>query len=100
MLEIYAQEPNDPFNIYFLALEYAKTDKEKSRAFFEKLLHEHADYHASYYHAAALFTELGLYQMADDTYKKGIALCQKKDEAKALKELQAAYDNFKFELED
>ncbi|WP_162340032.1 MULTISPECIES: tetratricopeptide repeat protein [Cyclobacterium] len=97
-LQMYLEEePGNPFNIYALALEYQNQDKEKASFYFNKLLREHKSYLPSYYHAARLFSDLGLMEKAESTYLEGIELAKNQSNAHALKELQNAYLNFQFE---
>ncbi|XOV90848.1 MAG: tetratricopeptide repeat protein [Bacteroidota bacterium] len=97
-LEFYHKEdPNDPFPVYALAMEYLYIDKQKSRDLFEILLTNHADYIGTYYHAAALYIELGEKEKAELTYKVGISKAQKAGNHHALRELQSAYQNFLFD---
>ena len=92
------EEPNDPFLLYAIATEYLNAeDFEQARHFFEILLHEHEHYIATYYHAAQLYADLDLPELAEQTYKKGIALCEVHQELKTLRELKQAYQNFQFE---
>ncbi|WP_258104801.1 tetratricopeptide repeat protein [Marinoscillum sp. MHG1-6] len=99
-LERFIQEdPNDPFLKYALATEYLKNNKRKSAELFEDLLKTHPDYIATYYHAAALFTEFGEMEKAENIYTSGIQKAQALNESHALKELQSAYINFQFENE-
>ena len=95
--EYYRQDPNDPFNMYALAIEYLKSDTGQSKHFFVELLNKHPDYLPSYYHAAKLFTDLNEKEKAIEVYEKGIALAKEKKEFKALRELQSAYDELMFE---
>lgn len=95
--EYYQQDPNDPFNVYALAIEYLKSDVAKSRHYFAELLDKHPDYLPSYYHAAKLFSEMNEKEKAIEVYEKGIALAKEKKEFKALRELQSAYDELMFE---
>jgi tetratricopeptide (TPR) repeat protein len=95
--EFYRDDPNDPFNIYGLALEHLKGDKSKSRQLFEELLRTHPSYIPAYYHAAKLFADLDERTLAIQTYEKGIAQAKELKDYKALRELQSAYDEFVFE---
>jgi hypothetical protein len=95
--EYYQQDPKDPFNIYALAIEYLKTDANRSKEYFIELLEKHADYLPAYYHAAKLFTEINEKEKAIAVYEKGIELAKVKKEFKALRELQSAYDELMFE---
>ena len=91
------KEPNDPFLIYALATEYAKTEPDTALAYYEKLLNEHASYVPTYYHAAALYAHLGEQEKAEETYLKGIETARQAGDSHALRELQSAYSNWQFE---
>jgi lipoprotein NlpI len=54
LLRFYREDPNDPFSVYGLALEYQKTDVRESERFFDELLGKFPDYLPAYYHAAKL----------------------------------------------
>lgn len=97
LLKFYDEDPNDPFNIYGLALEYLKTDINKSRDLFDLLLAKHADYVPTYYHAAKLYQELNDRAKAIHIYNEGIGQAKKFNDQKALRELQSAYDELMFE---
>jgi tetratricopeptide (TPR) repeat protein len=96
LLQFYKDDPSDPFNIYALALEYQKSDRAKAKIYFEKLLTEHPEYVPTYYHAAKLYQDLGDVEKAISTYEKGIAIAKEKNELKAARELQSAYDELMF----
>ncbi len=99
-LELFHQEdPNDPFVIYALATEHLVSNKSKSRELFDLLLKDHPDYIGTYYHAAALYAELGEKEKAENIYKEGISKAEKLKDHHALKELKSAYQNFLFEEE-
>ena len=95
--EFYESDPQDPFNIYALALEYLKVDTQKARTLFDELLSLHSEYLPTYYHAAKFFVESGERELAIDTYEKGMAVAQKLNDQKALRELKSAYDELIFE---
>jgi Tfp pilus assembly protein PilF len=97
LIGYFEDDPNDPFNIYALAIEYLKTDKQKSRELFEKLLDEHPAYLPSYYHAAKLYQEINEREKAIAAYEKGIAIALQQNETKARQELKSAYDELMFE---
>lgn len=90
------EDPSDPFNSYALALEYLKTDPEKSYSLFDKLIKDTPDYLPTYYSFAQLLIERGD-ERADSIFKQGIELAKKLNELKALKELSNAYNNWLFE---
>lgn len=95
--EFYEQDPDDPFNLYALALEYMREDAPKARSLFEKLIREHDAYLPTYYHAAKLYQDLGKNDLAIAVYEQGIALARKLNDLKTLRELQSAYDELMFE---
>jgi Tfp pilus assembly protein PilF len=97
LLQYFKDDPNDPFNIYALALEYLKTDVTRSKEFFDLLLLNHEDYVPAYYHAAKLYQSLDEKEKAIEVYEKGISIAKKHQEHKALRELQSAYDELIFE---
>ena len=96
---LYEEDSHDPFNIYGLAIEYLKQDKLESKKYFDLLLQHHPNYLPTYYHAAALFAELGFATKAIDTYEIGIALATMQANEKALRELNVALQNLRFDLE-
>ncbi|MDW7694682.1 tetratricopeptide repeat protein [Flammeovirgaceae bacterium SG7u.111] len=98
--EFLKEDPNDPFLIYALAGEYLEKDPQKAIKQYEFLLEKHEDYFATYYHAANLYALLGDNTKAEETYKKGMEICQKLGEHHAYSELQSAYNNFLFDTDD
>ena len=100
LMEFLEADPNDPFTIYAIATEYASELPEKAAVYYDRLLTDFPDYTATYYHAAALFAELGEINKAKNIYEKGLKACEKNQEIKALQELKNAYQNFLFEFDD
>ncbi len=100
LLKFLEKEPNDPFLLYAIATEYGEENPEKATSYYDTLLNEHPDYSATYYHAAALFAEMGEIDKAKAIYEKGIIICEQQRETKALSELKNAYQNFLFEYDD
>lgn len=98
LFEFLKQDPQDPFIIYGIATEYLSIEPLKAKEYFEKLLKEHPDYLATYYHAAQLYVDLGEVDLAKATYEKGIEFAKGQD-AKAHRELQSAYNNWLYEME-
>jgi len=97
LLKFYEEDPQDPFNIYALALEYLKTDLQQSRRFFEVLLSTHRDYLPTYYHAAQLYLTLDDKEKAITVLEDGMVLARRQQNAKTLRELQSVYDEVMFE---
>ncbi|MEQ8880170.1 MAG: tetratricopeptide repeat protein [Cyclobacteriaceae bacterium] len=99
-LELFHREdPDDPFIIYALATEHLQINKHKSKELFDLLLSKHPKYIGTYYHAAALYSELGDLQKAEQIYQAGIDMAESLNDHHALKELKSAYLNFQFENE-
>lgn len=94
LLVFLKEEPNEPFNIYAIALEYSKTDPPKALKYFEQLLQEHPNYVATYYHVGKLYEELAMDTQAEEAYKQGIEVATRQDEQLALRELKNAYQEF------
>jgi tetratricopeptide (TPR) repeat protein len=95
--QFYKEDPDDPFNLYVLALEYLKYDQQKSKTCFESLLDAHPDYLPACYHAGKLFMDLGEKEKAITVFLKGISLAKKLNDKKTLRELQSAYDEVMFD---
>ncbi|MGB0523034.1 MAG: tetratricopeptide repeat protein [Flammeovirgaceae bacterium] len=101
LIEFLEKEPNDPFLLYAIAMEYANTDQEqKAVEYYDRLLKEHSSYLPTYYHAAHFFAELDQVERAKEVFEAGIALAKLQKEEKTLRELQNAFNNFLFELDD
>jgi tetratricopeptide (TPR) repeat protein len=96
LIAFYEQDPNDPFTLYGLALEYLKVDVNKSEECFDTLLATFPDYLPTYYHAAKLKVTLGNHQVAIDIYKKGITLAAKMKDTSTQRELMSAYEELLF----
>ncbi|MDH5607868.1 MAG: tetratricopeptide repeat protein [Cyclobacteriaceae bacterium] len=95
-----SENPDDPFVLYALALEYMAENSQKSEEYFDRLLTAHPDYTATYYHAAAFFAEQGKIEKTRKIFETGIAKLSVTTDHKALGELQNAYQNFLFELDE
>lgn len=93
------EEPNEPFNVYAIAMEYLNKDIQKAKFYLEKLLAEHPDYVPTYYHAAAVYVELEDYAKAEQTYQLGIEKAHHQQSMKAFDELKRAYRMFLDEME-
>ncbi len=100
LIEFYQEDPQDPFNIYGLAMEYLKTDVGKSIHFFDELLGNHPNYLPTYYQAAELHVSLNNFDKALEIYLVGIKLAKLFGQNKVEMELLSAYRNLLEELED
>lgn len=97
LLQFLQEEPNDPFLLYAVAMEYSKVDISKALLLYNQLLNEHPDYVATYYHAAKLHADVGDREKAEGIFVTGIEKAKAQQETLALRELQNAYQEFLFE---
>jgi len=88
-----AQNPNDSFSRYGLAMEYANTGSlEKAVQEYESLLAANPDYAAAYYHGGQAFEKLGRIDDARRMYQRGLEATRRTGDAHTNSELQAALD--------
>ena len=99
LLNFLKEEPNDPFILYAIATEFSGDEPGKALSYYEKLLSEHENYVATYYHVAKLYAVLGEKEKAENTFLKGIEIAKSQNESLALRELQNAYNEFLYEDE-
>ncbi len=83
-------DPDDPFNIYALALEYQKFDIPRALALFEQLVTHHLNYLPTYYQLAKLYEVTGDTDKAILTFEKGRIIAQSIGDYKAMRELKSA----------
>lgn len=96
-LEQFLQDdPSDPFNYYAVALEYLKQDTGKAKALFVALCARFPDYLPTYYPFAHLLIEEGNWAEAESTFQRGIETAKKLGDAKALRELTTAHNDWLF----
>lgn len=98
LLQLHQEQPNDPFLLYGIALEYKKSESSETGPCFDKLLSSFPDYLATYYQAAEYFAEKGYYEKALEIYEKGIHLASSLNEMKTLAELKNAKQNLEIDL--
>jgi len=94
LIRFVQEEPNEPFNVYALAMEYMSSQPGQARLYFDQLLAEHPTYLPTYYHAAALYAELDERERAAELYEKGILLARAQQNQKTLQELERAQQAF------
>jgi tetratricopeptide (TPR) repeat protein len=97
LLEYLAHDPDDPFNLYALALEYQKTDQQKALDLFEKLLAVHETYVPTYYHAGKLLIDMEEIDKAKAVLQKGIKVAEHQGDHKAVRELRNAFGEIEFD---
>ena len=88
--EILAQNPNDAFARYGLAMEYSKTgDVERALGEFTKLIGSNPDYTAGYFMAAQTLSRTGRNDEARKLLTDGIAAAKRTGNAHAQSEMEA-----------
>jgi tetratricopeptide (TPR) repeat protein len=88
--EILAQNPDDAFARYGLAMEYSKSGNvEQAMAEFGKLLAAHPDYTAGYFMAAQTLSAAARIEEAKKMLADGIASAQRTGNAHAQSEMEA-----------
>ncbi len=100
LLTYLQQEPNEPFNLYALAMEYLKQDPRKALHYLEQLLVLHESYVPTYYQAAKVYIDLNLPDKAKETFEKGLTISLQQGNRHAHRELQSAYNQFLDEIEE
>lgn len=98
LLQLHQEQPNDPFLVYGIALEYKKMESNETPIYFDLLMNSFPDYLATYYQAAEYFAEKGLVDKALEIYDKGITLATSLNEMKTLAELKNAKQNLEIDL--
>lgn len=88
-----AQNPNDSFARYGLAMEYSKSgDLERAVAEFRAVLAGNPKYSYAYFHGGQALERLGKIDEARQIYEAGIEAAHGIGDQKALSELQAALE--------
>ncbi len=90
------EEPDEPFNFYALALEYLKLNPVESMRIFERLMTSHPAYLPAYYPYAHLLIEQKNIGKAEWVFEKGLELAKAVNDLKTFRELQSAYQDWKF----
>lgn len=91
------EDPSDPFNIYALALELLKSDRQQAKTYFDELIAKHPQYIPTYYHAAKLYESLDQREDAIKIYERGILAAKETGDNKAMRELRSSLDELQFE---
>lgn len=94
------EEPQNPFNLYALAMEYYDRTPAKSMELLLQLLTAHPEYLPTYYKAAHLLWDMEKWKDAEDVFMKGLSLAEEQKAKKAKAELKAAYQNFVFDRDE
>lgn len=89
--DMVAQDPNNSFARYGLAMEYANNgDLEAAVAEFENLVRQDVNYSAAYFHGGQALEKLGRIEQARSMYEKGIEVTTRKGDAHTRAEIEAA----------
>ncbi|MCS6823735.1 MAG: tetratricopeptide repeat protein [Cytophagaceae bacterium] len=93
LLKLLSEEPDDPFLLYALALEYDKTGHtEQAEKMYSILLTQHSSYTPTYYHAATHYIKSRNYQKAKQVIEAGLIQTKNEGNMKAHKELYFLLD--------
>jgi tetratricopeptide (TPR) repeat protein len=88
-----AQNPNDSFSRYGLAMEYANSgDLERAIEEYRALLSVNPNYSAAYYHGGQTLDKLGRRDEARVIYRDGIEATTRIGDLHTRSEIQAALD--------
>jgi tetratricopeptide (TPR) repeat protein len=88
-----AQNPNDSFLRYGLAMEYKNAgDLEEASSAFRDLMAVNPDYSAAYFHGGQALEKLGKLEEARAMYQQGIEVTTRKGDLHTRSEIQAALD--------
>jgi tetratricopeptide (TPR) repeat protein len=94
LLEYLKSDPNDPFVLYALAMEYNTLNETKlAFDYYLKLIAVHPDYVGTYYHLGKLYEKNQQTDLAVDIYKKGMVASRQKGDNHAYSELQGALNS-------
>jgi predicted Zn-dependent protease len=82
-------DPSDPFLRYALALEHVSAGEDQAAAEqFQRLLHEHPDYVAGYFHFGQTMARLGWAGKAKELLARGIAVAEQAGDLHAAEEMR------------
>ena len=97
LIQFSEEEPDDPFNLYALALEYLKSNSFEANRIFEKLTITHPGYLPTYYPYAQSMVESKDFERAERIFQKGIEMAKAVNDFKTMREIQKAYDDWRNE---
>jgi tetratricopeptide (TPR) repeat protein len=93
LLSMVANNPQDSFARYGLAMEYARNgDLESAISEYRELIGFNPDYAAAYFHGGQALEKLGRMEEARKIYEQGIEVTSRNGDQHTRSELQAALD--------
>jgi len=96
LLTFKEENPDDPFILYALAMEYKKNKVYQSaEKYYQILVDKHPQYGGTYYHYAQLLETIGEVTRANSIYEKGLSILKENKDSHLYNELGQAYENFK-----
>jgi Tfp pilus assembly protein PilF len=85
------KKPEDAFPRYGLAMEYKNQGNHaEAIPLFEQLLEHHPEYIAAYFHFGMSLQAVGQEERAEQVFRQGVDMAERKGELHAKEELQAA----------
>ena len=100
LLEFQKKEPDDPFILYAIGMEYLKKTPVKAKAYFEELLVKHPDYLPTYYQATQLCISSDDFKRALDLLEQGLIIAKQQNDLATHKELKDLYAYVEEEIEN
>ena len=100
LLEFQKKEPDDPFLLYAIGMEYLKKTPVKAKAYFEELLVKHPDYLPTYYQATQLCISSDDFKRALDLLEQGMIIAKQQNDLATHKELKDLYAYVEEEIEN
>jgi thioredoxin-like negative regulator of GroEL len=92
--EFVAQDPDDSFSRYALALEFEKESRvEDALPQLREVIARDPSYVAAYYQLGKLLAQVGQIEEARDVYRRGLDAAMASGDQRARSEMQEALDN-------
>ncbi|MFN6946716.1 MAG: tetratricopeptide repeat protein [Cytophagaceae bacterium] len=98
LLSFLKEDPNDPFLLYAIAIEYEKSNQlDKVKEYFSFLLQHHEDYLATYYTAGKFYESIENKDLAIEVFTKGLQKAKQQNNFKTASEIQNALNELLFD---
>lgn len=92
--QFYSEDPEDPFTLYALALEWSKTNPQKGINLLQQLRVQQPDYVPTYYQLALLLLAANLIDDASIVIREGIEAAMKLKDNKSAVELRSLLEEY------